>query len=875
MVKIKKVIFLAIFTAVVIFSLFTNTTLSITSLHVHAYTPNYEDHTDIAVKLVTVDGLEPNSTYRVTFRYVAEVQYSVYSESGYVAAGWFDTRFLRRSGVQIDKRETISGTFSLTGYTGDARVLTFEIELWAEADGGELYSYDMAVIDVVAEVEVHSVEKIDNGNDNSSGDGGGGKKTKYSGLIVKAANRKGRELYHVPINVSGYREGTYKTPFLISKKSPTDSSFSVTLTAPRKFVFGSKVRYFINWSVTPLSPRRIEWYRNNTINVHVPDNAEYIATAHYSGYYYWYRLEIKSNIPVLIKYSGNVGSGSKYTNFTLYRESAVDDGLTAVLEAPEQVFYNGTFWFFDKWVYRIPIYSKERVLYNNIGEFSCPSQAVNEGIVVAVYKRTARLIVESSPIDDVPIQIWYMGKHLVKYTNFILEDLSIGSTISLRAPGRLFDGNREYLFSHWLVDEKRVNSELIEVLVNEDIKVIAFYSSRGNEIGEGVKTRGEWLTPGESVNITLPYPGVYTIKVIPYYNTSRPLVALVVAKNASKYAYVDLNDLTLMVKTPFTPKHGSVHVSAKELRKYPVVTSGEYEGWYFLGASAWVPDIEDPSVNSHFDDPFDDRRSLTYAVYNLTITWRSSLNISKPWERYPKTGPRNVKSWSKTIVITSIDFTVWSFYEREGVYVVWEAYYKYLPPPELNLSPKPPHQDVWFTLEYSNNIVVSQRLGRGSRYYGVNNYSIFSDAFLPYEYILKEYGLKHLVFKARVRWSGPLGSPVNIVPYSEEKDIPVVPLCMKLLEIEEKPLHLVFKWTLLNRTTLPEYSRLFCPCVSIDILTEWNGRLYENVGVKSEYDYTVYIVDLDIDISWPRRITVYFKHSRTENLILVIPSVRI
>ena len=871
MVKIKKVVFLITF--LVLFSLFMGITPSLTSLHVHAYTPNYEDHTDITVRPITVDGLEPNSTYRVTFRYVAEVQYSVYSENGYVAAGWFDTRFLRRSGIQIDKRETISGTFSLTGYTGNARILTFEIELWAEADGGELYSYDMAVIDVAAEVEVHSIEKISNDGDNGGGGGGGGKKTKYSGLKVKAANEKGQQLYHVPISVSGYREGTYETPFLIFKKSSVDSSFSVILTAPQKFVFGSKIRYFINWSIRSLSSRQIRWYQNNTISVHVPDSTEYVATAYYGRYYYWYRLEVKSNIPALIKYRGNVGSGSKYTNFTLYRESPIDDGLTVVLEAPEQVFYNGTFWFFDKWIYKIPIYSKEKTLYDNVGKFSCPNQAANKGIVIAVYKRTARLIVESSPIDGVPIQIWYMDKYLVKSTNFILEDLNIGSTVSLQAPGRFLDGNREYLFSYWLVNGKRVNDELIEVLVNGDTKVVAFYSSNDNEVSGRVGTKGEWLIPGESINITLPYPGVYTIKVVPYYNISKGLVALVVAKNASKYAYVDLNDLTLTVKTPFTPKHGSIRISAKELRKYPVVTSGEYKGWYFLGASAWVPDIEDSSTDS-YSDSFDNEKSVTYAVYNLTIIWRGS-NISKPWECYLKIKPRKVKSWSKTIVITTIDFTVWSFYEREGVYVVWEAYYKYLPPPELNLSPKPPHQDVWFTLEYENNIIISQRLGRGSRYYGVSNNSVFSDAFLSYEYILRKYGLKHLVFKARVRWSGPLGSPVNVVPYSEEKDIPAVPLCMKLLEIEEKPLHLVFKWTLLNKTALPGYSRLFCPCVSIDVLTEWDGKLYENIGVKSEYDYTVYIVDLDIEISWPKRITVYFEHSRTENLILVIPSVRL
>ncbi|RLE66480.1 MAG: hypothetical protein DRJ38_01595 [Thermoprotei archaeon] len=870
---IRKLVFL-IFSLYVLF-IFSSIVSSVTNFHVHAYTPNYEDHTDITVKNIKIEGLEPNSTYKVTFNYIAQVQYSVYSENGYVAAGWFNTRFLHRNGVQLDKRETVSGTFSMTGYTGASNFLIFEVELWAEADGGELYSYDVAVIDVIAEVEISSIEKIsDDGGDNGGGGGGGGgKKSKYSGLTVKAADQKGHILYHVPINVSGYREGVYKTPFTIFRKSVVDSSFSVVLVAPQKLVFGSKVRYFINWSLKPAWTYRTKWYQNNTIRVFIPDNAEYIATAYYGKRYYWYCLEVKSNIPVLISYEGNIGLGSKYTNFTLYRESPIDDGLTVILKAPEQVSYNGSLWFFDKWVYKIPIYSKEKELYDNIGEFSCPSQVANKGVVIAIYKRTVKLTVESYPIKGIPIQIWHDDLFMVDYTDFVLRNLSIGDIVSLRAPEHFAINDEEYYFSHWLVNGKRVSNELIEVFMTGDKRVVAYYYKKEWGGRREANLKGEWLIPGESINITLPYPGVYTIKVTPYYNISKRLTALVVANNASKYAYIDLDNLTLTTRVPFISKKGSMHVSIRELKNFPVIASGEYKGWYFLGASAWTPSVESSGINLD-TIIFDEKHWVTYAVYNITVTWRDfdSFPIRK---HYLKVESLNVKTWSKIIVITSLNFTLWSFYDRNGVYIVWEAYYRYLPPPELNLSLEPPHQDVWFTLEHGNDIVISQRLGKGRKYYGVGNGTVFSDAYLPYDYIIEEYGLNHLVFKARVRWSGPLGSPVNIVPFSKEKDIHLVPLCLKLLEIKEKPLHLVFKWTLFNKTPLPAYSRLFCPCVRIDVFTEWDGKLYENVGVKSKYDYTVYIVDLDVDITWPRRITIFFIHSRTKDLVLLVPSVKL
>ncbi len=822
------------------------------------------------VKEIKIGGLEPNSTYRVTFRYVAQIQYSVYDEHGHVAAGWFNTKFFRHDGAEIGGHAQVSGTFSLTGSTGESDFLTFNVELWAEADGGDLYGYDIAVIDVVASIEVYSIEKTEDGDDGGGGGGGGGDNAKYSELNVRSKDEYGHVIYHIPINVSGYWEGTYTTPFIISRKSTTDSSFFVVLTAPLKYVTSNRVRHFINWSLRPEWTYKAKWYENNTIQVFVPNDAEYVATVYYTRFYFWYRLKVESNIPVLISYEGNVGSGSEYTNFTLYRESPVDDGLTVVLSAPSQVFYNGTVWVFDKWMYKIPEHREWREKYENPGEFSCPSRVANKGLVVAVYKQSAKLIVESYPVKNVPISIWYGDSCFQNYTDFVLEGLKDGIIISLKAPDLFVVDGEKYSFSHWLVNGEEIENELVEVVVEKITRAVVFYSKEDGGNGGSARLEGEWLIPGESVNITLPYSGIYTIKVTPHFNIERKLKALVVARDMSEYSYINLDNLTLLVRKPFIPQRSSMHISVKDLRKYPEVISGRFKGWYFLGASAWTPSIEN-SCAKQCDEVFDKEKWTTYAVYNLTITW---YNNTRTRRGHSERGKGRPITWSKTIVVSSLNFTLWCFYDRYGVYVVWEAYYRYLPPRELNLSPEPPHQDTWFTLEEGDSIVFAQKLGKGYKFYGVRNGSVFCDIYIPYKQLIQRYGLRQTMLKARVRWSGPLGSPVNVVPFSEEKDIYIVPVGMKLLEIREKPLHLVFKWTLLNETALPRYSWL-CPCVKVDVLTEWDGRIYEDAGVKSKHDYTLYIVDLDVDITWPRRITVFFVHSRTKNLLLVVPSVRL
>jgi len=135
-------------------------------------------------------------------------------------------------------------------------------------------------------------------------------------------------------------------------------------------------------------------------------------------------------------------------------------------------------------------------------------------------------------------------------------------------------------------------------------------------------------------------------------------------------------------------------------------------------------------------------------------------------------------------------------------------------------------------------------------------------------------GYEQVILNGRVRWSGPLDTPINIVPYSEEKDIPLVFVGMQLLEYNPSPLHLLFKWTILNDTLLPCYSQ-YCPCVRIDVLTEWDGVLHANVGVRSKRDPTLYVVDLDVDASWPNRVTVFFVQKTTRNILLVVPPTRL
>ena len=870
--NLKKIMFL-MFLISMLYSTFYNTFAG-WNYYVQVYTPNYEDHIDIDTKNIRINNLEPNSTYKIIFRYSADIFYDIGHDAGSVSASWEHpsgwTKIFSFSGRIEGGKASVSSSFSTIVSTKDKSSISLTVRLWAVADGGASNGYDTAEIVVRAFLTISSIEKVDNDDDN---DGGGGySDRKYSRLNVKAYTEKGGLLYHIPINVSEYKDGTYKTPFYLSKVSNSDSSFTVTLTAPLKYVTPSTVRYFINWSVmkSPYSNVLIKWSLNNTIEVYVPNDCIRESRAFYTHKYYWYRMNINSSIPVLISYQSDIGSGVNCTPFTLYKESVDDEGLSAVLQAPYEIFYNETLWIFKFWKYKIP---DRRIRWSisseNPKEFSCPRATMNTAIIYAVYERYARIVVESEPIKNVPVSVKYQNFSFINYTDFVIPKIAEGMAIDLEVPEFLSIDGKNYKFSHWLINGKPCYDRRISFNAFGFTRVIALYSlSSGEGEYKVINLGADWLLPGESINITLPYSGNYTFIVDPLYDISANLTALIVSPDMRDYKYVDLSNLSVKAVKPYKPKIGSSLISPDNLTDYPQIITGRFYGWYFLGASAWMPALKSEDY-TYFDIVFCEDNWTTYAIYDLSIIWNNytAQNINSSAKGIV---------WKKRIVVTSINFTVEGLFEADKLYIIWKVSYRFMPPPKLNLTLELPHQDIWLTLEKDGDILFAQKLGRGFRFFGISDYNrtVTCDYIVPLDILIEKFGYEQVILNGRVRWSGPLDTPINIVPFSEEKDIPLVFVGMQLLEYNPSPLHLLFKWTILNDTLLPGYSQ-YCPCVRIDMLTEWDGVLHANVGVRSKRDPTLYVVDLDVDASWPNRVTVFFVQKTTRNILLVVPPTRL
>jgi len=465
---------------------------------------------------------------------------------------------------------------------------------------------------------------------------------------------------------------------------------------------------------------------------------------------------------------------------------------------------------------------------------------------------------------------------------------------------------KEVEFTKWIVYENGIvkksstNRQIALTVPNtKNWTAIAYYGTppTGNDDNEPhynkeTVTGRNFYLPGEALNITLHYPGYdgnYTFISSQIYNiTLEPLVAYILNPDTWDTAYVSFDYMNVSMLYNFSVIRekcyrrskigGYVLVINNETLKYlPKVTYISYNGskypeyryWVLLAISAWQP------YKNLYLDGFDDSTFTTYAVYNLTSIWHNWTAVKLYRQgMLPENASLGI-IWYQPIVVSSLNITVWGYYDREGVYIVWETWYRYLPPAELNISMELPHQDLWFTLEANNTILFQQFLAKGSRFYGPSmNGTVLSDYYVKHEWFLDKWWIKQVNTVAKVRWSFPMGGIGPRVYKSEEKVIPIVSLAMSLIGIREDPLWLKLKWKPLNESSLPGYCR-YCPCIRIDVLTEWDGKIWENVQIKDGNDPTIWYVELPVSKKWPRHITLYVIQRHTMNLIFYILPTRL